>query len=405
LPGGLSVWRARWFVLWYRGRVLRAVLGKLFGVGLPVLIGIGAEITYHDLKSRVLALVFFALALAQVWPGGRNYRRGAPVTAETQPALNDVIERVAERLRVPAPDRMWLVGFAPLARLKTDGRRCYLRLGVAAVACLTRAQLEAVVAHELVLLRYRHPWLVLRLREAYLDELEEQDDRGRRARRNLRILTAFWSTVEGDSDIAATMFVPAEQAAAALVVLDHVALANLDYALELRVPRHAAIEDVDDGWLRYVEHGDAESAEDDGHAYTARFHASLAAPVTRVGELRLELPADRVVVGPMEGKDRRRLAEQSLVVTAKDPRWYTFTTAPQEWWVKRAEDDAQGRSESEEFPLALHRFAEWRLLVAGWRHEHPAVRTVLISPEGERVDLSQMDNPAVRALIAPTLVS
>jgi hypothetical protein len=383
------------------------VLGKLFGIGLPLLFAYGWWLNDHDLTSRVIVSVFMALAILPSVPGRRrNHPWGAPVTPETQPALAAVIERVAERLRVPLPDRVWLMGYGPMARLVPDGRQRHLRLCAPGIPCLSRSQLEAMVAHELVLLRYWHPWLVVRLREAYLQELDALAKRGRLARRNLRTLSDFWSTVEGDADTAATMFAPAQQAAAALVVLDLAGLEQLGYALDLKIPRNDAIEDVQDGWERFVSHGDADSAGE-GHADIARFHTTLATQVEQAGDLRLETPADRVRLAPadqMDEEDRRRLAKQLSVVLDDKPHWYTFATAPQRWWLQRAEQDAKDLDEDEESAELLQLFAEWRLLVAGWRHEHPAVRAVLVSPEGERADLSRMDNAAVRALIAPTLV-
>jgi hypothetical protein len=60
---------------------------------------------------------------------------------------------------------------------------------------------------------------------------------------------------------------------------------------------------------------------------------------------------------------------------------------------------------ADERRLWLNLYAEYRLLAAGWRLEHPAVRGALIDPAGERVDITRMDPEGARALIAPTLVA
>jgi hypothetical protein len=121
----------------------------------------------------------------------------------------------------------------------------------------------------------------------------------------------------------------------------------------------------------------------------------------------------------------------------KGGRWYTFATAPARWWAERAWSEAVsarqdaatvlGREPVDDFEVAevlITRNAEYRaagavrrgeepepepeehaidpsdyspppilcglvedaLLHRGWRIDHPAIRGVLIGPEGQRVD-------------------
>src|SRR6185369_9014575 len=94
---------------------------------------------------------------------------------------------------------------------------------------------------------------------------------------------------------------------------------------------------------------------------------------------------------------------------------YTFATAPPQWWVARAErqvdfmrrywkiaaeaDLVGALDDTDEDVEGLQLYAECRLLKAGWRLEHPAVRGVLLSSTGHRIDLSTMDRHAVIAIL------
>jgi Zn-dependent protease with chaperone function len=137
-----------------------------------VLAGTGAWVAFPPVGARVVILIIAAVVVGDSL---RNFNLswGAPVTAQTQPALYAVVEGVAGRLGVDKPHRVWLTPFGPAVRLFPDGRRPMLRFHLAVVSCLTRAQLEALIAHELAALRYPRRRLVLRLRAACLEELDE----------------------------------------------------------------------------------------------------------------------------------------------------------------------------------------------------------------------------------------
>jgi hypothetical protein len=148
-----------------------------------------------------------------------------------------------------------------------------------------------------------------------------------------------------------------------------------------------------------------------------------AAPIRRVGEVRLRLADGRVEVAPLSEPDQRRLAQRSLWPTnlpvhlrLRRIRWYTFATAPPQWWVARAEqqvafmrsywgipadaDLVAALDDTDEDEDGLQLYAELRLLSGGFRLEHPAVRRVLLSPTGDRVDLTTMDREAVVSLVS-----
>ena len=421
LPGGLGVWAGRWFLLRYRGRFAGKVIGRTLYWGAALAAGAGAWVAFPSVGARVVVLIIAAVIIGDNIPTF-NRRWGAPVTAQTQPALYALVEGVARRLDVPTPDRMWLISFGPAVRLFLDGRRSMLRFHVAAVSCLTRAQLEALVAHELVLSRYQRRRLVLRLRTACLEEMDEREERNRKAERNLARLSSFWSTVEEGSDTAATTFTSSEKAAEAFVIGDLAGLEYTGYQVDVRPPKpeDEAIQDIEEGWPLFVAHGDAPTTMDDDHAREARYHRTLAGPISRLGEVRLELPADRVVLEKIATKDQRRLEPGWR--SRSQVRSYTFGSAPAQWWLARARKDADdvrewaGTADDAELLDALvqraderrgwlNLYAEYRLLADGWRLEHPAVRGVLIDPAGERVDITRMDPDDVRALIAPTLVA
>src|SRR6185295_3412729 len=73
-------------------------------------------------------------------------------------------------------------------------------------------------------------------------------------------------------------------------------------------------------------------------------HTTLAAAIHEVGAVRLRLDDDRVELAPLSEHDQRELAQRSLrlvtpfiVWRVRRIRWYTFATAPPQWWVARAE--------------------------------------------------------------------
>jgi hypothetical protein len=299
------------------------------------------------------------------------------------------------------------------------GRRRELRIGLGALSFLTSGQLEALVAHELAPLRYRDSWLVLRLREIHQ---EEWGGPATRRHRILARLADFWNAVEDESDAAAIRLGSAGNAADAVVAVALGAGANVTYSLDQKPPSgYAGIQDLDDGWRRYLAH-DSSSTVDGDYEDVANRHTILAEPIRRVGEVRLRMADGRVEVAQLPEPDQRRLAQRSLLMFApaiqfrlRRIRWYTFATVPPQWWVARAQrqvelmrsywgiaadaDLVEALDDTDEDVEGLQLYAECQLLKAGWRLEHPAVRTVLVSPTGHRIDLSTMDRNAVIAIL------
>src|SRR5262249_12799843 len=129
-----------------------------------------------------------------------------------------------------------------------------------------------------------------------------------------------------------------EAAAEAIVIGELAGLEYTAYELDMRPSKHEAyaIQDTDEGWPLFVGHGDAPATMDDDHVDEARYHRTLAAEISRLGEVRLRLPDDGVVLEPIAEKEQRRLESGSR----SRPKWYTFATAPTEWWLARAKQDA-----------------------------------------------------------------
>ena len=413
MPGGLPVWRARWFLFWFRGRVVRNALKRLLVLGLPVAAGLLAWSDGHHVGLAVPTVVLTGAVAAARWPRtGRRFRWGAAVTPQTQPTLYALVERVAATLDSPLPDLVWLV-HEPIVRSHLAGGRRHLWIGLPLVSCVTRAQLEALVAHELAVLRYEHAPLVLRLRFACMKDRDDRERRGRGAERSL--LREFWSTVEDDADAAATRLAGADVAAAAFVTVGLVGPEFLAYSVDQNAPeRRTGILDLFEGWPHYVEHGDPDHTDEDGHEQVGRWHTALADPVSRVGQVRLRLAADRVALAPLAEADRRLLVRYAQGLPARRAvHWYTFATAPPQWSMRQAEEDVDdlrrvtgaaddtgllASLEAAGYEPGLRACAQWRLMAAGWRVERPPVRSVLISPAGERVDLTRLTNQELRAL-------
>jgi hypothetical protein len=320
------------------------------------------------------------------------------------------------------PDRVVLIHLAHV-RSAASGLRRELRIGHGALSFLTRGQLEALVAHELAPLRYRNSWLVLRLREIYQEEKDAPETRLVRRERILARLADFWSTVEDDADAAAMSFGGARNAAEAVVTVALGGGEHVIYALDQHAPnRHSGIQDLDDGWRRYLTHGDGSTVDDDWKDQASE-HTTLAAAIQQVGEVRLRMADGRVEVAPLSERHQRVLAQRSQLLLGvliqwrlRRIRWYTFATAPARWWVVRAEyevdrirrhleisaqaDLPDALDDTDEGTCGLRLYAELQLLQGGWRLEHPAVRGVLLSPTGDRVDLTTMEREALISLVS-----
>jgi hypothetical protein len=138
---------------------------------------------------------------------------------------------------------------------------------------------------------------------------------------------------------------------------------------------------------------------------------------------------------PVSRPNRRRLVRQLRRLTSA-VHWYNFASAPPHWWTDRARAEADsirsdvakvfGRPPVDDFETAdvlmnrndeilvlngdapfdhpeppetwkppdlLCSLVENALLPRGWRLEHPAVRGVLIGPDGEHMDIRTMVTP------------
>jgi hypothetical protein len=304
------------------------------------------------------------------------------------------------------------------------GLRCELQIGLSALSVLSRGQLEALVAHELAPLRYRNAGLVLRLRSIYESDRKAPDTQAVRREGTLFRLANFWSTVDSDADAAAIRFGGVGNAAAAVATVALGAGANVRYSFNQRPPDgHSGIQDLDDGWRRTLAHHSFTT--DDGKDWDtqASEHTTLAAAIQEVGAVRLRLADDRVELVQLSEHDQRELAQRSLLLVSpfilwrvRRIRWYTFAAAPPQWWIARAEfgvefvrneleipaeaDLLEALDDTDEGVEALKMYAELQLLKGGWRLESPAVRGVLLSPAGQRIDLATMDREAVISVIS-----
>ena len=184
-------------------------------------------------------------------------------------------------------------------------------------------------------------------------------------------------------------------------------LEYLGYSFDMQAPagRHP-IQDLDDGWRRRLAHGDIDTVEL-GEVDEASEHTTLGDAIRGIGQVRVRLADGRVELAPLSVRDQRWFAQRPPApfylrrwMAYRLKRWYTFETAPPQWWVDRAERDVElVRQHSDDGIEGLRLYAERELLRGEWRLEHPAVRGVLISPSGDRIDLSTMDRKAVTAIL------
>jgi hypothetical protein len=371
---------------------------------------------------------------------------GARVTAERHPELFALVRDTAARIGAPPPDRIWLAGW-PLVAARRPHRNRDLVVGQALLHCLDSVELSALIAHELSILDHRHGWLVGRL---YAISSGPTDRRERLA----QDLSRFVEAVERRADAAALAAGGGAAgrafAVANLAGLAHMMFRSSLGVPGRRWFRSAhAVSDIDDGWRRVLEHGQVDVWWDEEEAASrAAAHPGLGAAF---GGLTADdvtpRPAKSVRVGPLTRREQRRLARQSLGLVQEGVWWTTFAAAPQKWWIARAanelapirkaarivlgrpaadpaeiavvlhrrndevmralrslvsrrsrklfeEDDPEQLEESDAGalppPPAVATLIEETLLRRGWRLEHPAVRGILIGPDGERVDANEL---------------
>src|SRR6185369_12815395 len=125
----------------------------------------------------------------------------------------------------------------------------------------------------------------------------------------------------------------------------------------MRVPRgRHEIQDLDDGWRRYVADGDIHTVDVD-YEYEASEHTTLGDPIRGLGQVRVRLADEPVELAPLPDRDQRWFARRPPPpfflrrwVAYQFMRWYTFGTAPPQWWVDRAERDVAAMREYLEIP-------------------------------------------------------
>src|SRR5690349_17147259 len=142
MPGGISVWRARWLLLRYGSTMVIPPVG---------------------------------------------------VEASGQTDLLALVAEVAERVGVVAPDVVLLTGTGTVRGWARRSTRL-LFVGLPLLLCLPVDEIRALVAHELAILRYRRAHLVARLRELHetaVEPLLHDAPLSRRSRAVLRVTEGF----------------------------------------------------------------------------------------------------------------------------------------------------------------------------------------------------------------------
>ncbi|MFG2040997.1 hypothetical protein [Dactylosporangium sp. NPDC048998] len=353
---------------------------------------------------------------------------------------------MARTLRLPPTTRVWLTADAEITRL-TDLYGQHLIIGLPLLSVLSATQLRALVGQHLALLHRTDARRADRALAKWSDVVwEEATPEPAVAPR--REPDPYVAELQNAADRAAIAAAGGAEPAAWAVALANVAeVGYLVFRVDSGPPLLGQwwwqFSDLVDGWDRAVRHGlgdadwDAETA-----ATLARLHPWLSAALTALGQgsLPLVAAADPVPVVPLSVREQRRivraLIDQSVPTIL---RWRTYDTVPARRWQRRAAKNARslraqlaaalGRDlvddvdairviETGEAEQACghvggrHEFSagdpavaliEDHLLRRGWRLEHPAVRGVLIGPDGRRVDAIEVlragaDSAAVREL-------
>jgi hypothetical protein len=429
-------------------RVRLAVLRDEFPISYQVgLVVLAVTTVYGD---RLLFAISAALFVILLLTGNARPRPGVPVD-DRQPGLQALVRDVAAAIGAPVPDRVWLTGAPVIAANAYGPGRTELRIGLPLVRCLPVLEVRALLGHELSLLSEPHPWTVVKAHALWKSNMDRASI-GRRVPRGADAVAAFVADPERRADHAAE--VAAGRVAAVRAVVDADVALNgheLFVAIGATPPQRwwyawrTVIEDMDDGWCRYLAHGEA-----------AEYYVSEALPSLTTLHPYLMTAADvpaRVVlapvaevpVEPLTRSHQRRLVRRLLEIRPQHiVQWATFATAPERWWRRRAArdaadahadvaimlgrlpvDDAEtavalitrrseilaiklGHPVSAEDALTMSpaavQFVESKLLEKGWRLDHPAVRGVLRDPGGRVVDVYTLTVDTIAALLGPSTV-
>jgi hypothetical protein len=435
LPGGIRVARAWWLVRRPRRVRVGMIAAVLFyGFYLVLILTFLRSLGAIPMTGGVVALV---VLIAIIF---RGKAPGVLVTPDSQPGLYDLVSQTAWRIGVAVPAKVWLTG-RPTVYLRPR-HRPELLIGWPLVISLPAAQLGPVIAHELALLQFGRAPLVIRLLDLWRSQVEDtiaDEPVPPRIASVLAELDPFASVVETATDAAAVNVSDRTTAAAALVAADNIGHAYLIYTAEsawfvLRTGTTAVMRDVADGWRRLLAAGHTAGLvfQDE----LARRHPGLAAAILDIPDPDPTLPPEAMAVAALRPREIRRLAAQTVMTDRI--RWYTFAKAPAKLWLRRARGDLRRARSSARRVLgrdphndaetmrvlaerpaevaavslsvdpakilaettqealaemrtkpswALVQAAEYFLLERDWHLEHPALRGVLIDPDGVRHSL------------------
>ncbi|GGM55612.1 hypothetical protein ACFFX1_08135 [Dactylosporangium sucinum] len=379
-------------------------------------------------------------------PGFGSRPGTLPVTAAGQPALHALVAGVTRTLGLPPSTRVWLTADAAVTReANLYGR--HLIIGLPLLSVLTTTELRALVGQELALLHRpdarRADRALAKWSDAVWDEATQEPPVTPR-----REPDPYVAELQDAGDRAAITAAGGAEPAARAVALANVAEAGyLLFRVESGPPLLGQwwwqFSDLVDGWDRAVRHGLGDAQWDTETATAlARLHPRLSGALAALGRESLPLvaSADAVPVAPLSVREQRRLVRGLIAQSVPTVLWWrTYETAPARRWRRRAAKDARlvrahvaaalGRDVADDVEAIRairtgaatgecghagghHEFAagdpavsliEDHLLRRGWRLEHPAVRGVLIGPDGRRVDAVELlragaDSAAVREL-------
>jgi hypothetical protein len=369
---------------------------------------------------------------------------GVPITAESQPALHQLVHDCAARLGVPAPPRIWL-GPDAVVESGVDRHGAGLVIGLPVAFALSRAELTALLEHELGVLSALSGELASEQyrRWAQAIDIVVADADQPPADRTVQRLGPEAEPVERAADQACA---DAAVAARAVIRLERLTQDFLIFCTDVEQALSAfgglryRVSDLHDGWRRRLAAGIATDDEDidrDEAEMTGGRHPGLAAAArTLVGEpLELSLPPDPVAIAPLTGPQERQLAS-SFLPERRYVRWRTFATVPPRMWRRAAARQVRpvlnlvtralgrkpdGYAEAadvirtrpadvmgvpvEQINIPLFDRDGWlvlledRLLGRGWTRIDPAVPGLLRRPDSSNPDSSNPDsNPDGRRL-------
>lgn len=395
LPGGVSVVRGCWLLL------------RLHAIAATLAFAVVLVIAAPWLDSGVRAAVGFFAVLMVIfavpdWLMPAHLR----VTEHEQPHLHALVRDAVARLRVPAPDRVWLGHGATVAGQVRLGRR-ELVIGLPVAYALSRSELAALVEHELTVLDTERAWLSVPLYRRWdesMDDtvaLDEGESPRRRDARVLEVLGPLGGAVEQRADAART---DPGAAARALIRQERV---GVDYGLFRTIVvgefasgglRSHRIEDLHDGWCRRFAAGAGVSfgvIDPDEAAMLARRHPLLqAAAQALVGqELPDGLDPAAIEVVTLSRRQRRRLAAQEMPPRNRGGSWRTFQTAPQRVLRRAASQDARRVLDAVE--EVLGRAPAGRAEAADVVRSRPVEVALAATPELEADDIDASKAKAV----------